>query len=606
MKKILFALTALLSANAVSAQQVLSPPVVQETFYPGSFYGGELETNNSLGHMNAYSRGDIDIDGQQSDLYVYTWDDGENDVWLNAISASGFAVRQYSVGIPANSSTTPLHEDYKLLDVAGQPKTGSVEAGILRSGQQTFIMVTYVIESSTSPTAEYIVDLYEWQGAAGLSPTPIFSYTIPLANNFQKGWIHQDVNQDTKAVITYEYEGRIYALAAEIAGSSLDFYGSYDLDESHINTFELQRPDVAMQFMMDENRLEMYYTFTNSTNQELFVVKGLWDDLVAGGISTSYMGSVPVDLLDHNSSLSDAYDLPRIDAVDIANTPDERNWSVVVSESFSTPLQKDLIFTTYGLYNLSLNNRYLNNNSIAPNQSLDISIPFGSTYSSYFYNKRPVVAFSQQKDEMYYGWCFRDDDYISAWYGFSPANYISLKLRTDGSILNYFDPSIFNPLTFTSGMHTFARINDNITIGGYNMYPRRAIAFSTENHTSPQLFTAFFQTQPLDEHNYFIAQKTTDWTTAQFRPAVEAEQKQVAMLSIYPNPTNDFFVLKAKGEASFSLEITDYIGRSFGNYNGKIESINNYLKTVNLASGLYIFNLIDDQNRSQSINAIKQ
>lgn len=324
------------------------------------------------------------------------------------------------------------------------------------------------------------------------------------------------------------------------------------------------------------------------------------------------MGSVPVDLLDHKISSPDAFDLPRIDAVDIANSPDERNWSVVVSESFNTPIQQDLIFTTYGLYNLSLNNRYLNNNSIAPNESLDISIPSGSTYSSYFYNKRPVVAFSQEKDEMYYGWCFRDDDYINNWYSFpqfQKSNYISLKLRIDGTILNDWNTGflIYNNPTLGWGIRNFAKINFNNTISNNGLYPRRAMAFSTENASSPQLFTAFFQTEPADEHNYFIAQKTTDWSTANFRPAPHGEVgNTISTISVYPNPTKGYFVLNGSGEEVYDMQLVNITGKVITNQNGTIKQINSQLKGLQLANGNYLIQVINTEGKSQKLKVVKQ
>lgn len=601
MKKILFALTALLSANAVSAQPPLTTPVVVEDYYPFTTFGGELDGGEALGHMNAYSMGYVEVNGTQSDLYTYTWDVGEANPLNAAINIGGFAVRQYAAGVPVNSTSSSLLDDAVILYPAGSNGyCRSVESGILMNNGTAYIMVTYITEVfGTSPSSEYMLDLYEWT-TGGLVQMP--GYPIPFTSSFtggmlDNGWIHQDISRGEKAVITYSFDGKVYATAAKMTSVGLDIYGSFDLDLGVFNNPQVQKPDVALQYNVSNQQWDIYYTFTSDDDQTLYVAKGKWDDLIVPGIANgNYMGPVPVDFIDLQTTTG-AYDLPRIDANDIAINDDERLWSCVVGEEVGTD---DLIFTTYGDHSGSINSTNLNEGILGATK-ISVFTP-GNTN---FYNKRPVVAFSQNKQEMYYGWCYRDDAF-----GFSilpHANYISLKLHINGSVLNDWNPIAINPITGLPGVYEYARVQDNTTISPGNGYYKRAIAFSVENATNPQLFSAFFQTEPGNENNYFIAQKTTDWITANFRPSPKNElENSMTTISVYPNPSNDYFVLTGGVEyEDFSLKIVDILGRQIANDKGTINQLNGNLRQLHLSNGNYLIQLSNSQGLLQDIKVVK-
>jgi hypothetical protein len=135
------------------------------------------------------------------------------------------------------------------------------------------------------------------------------------------------------------------------------------------------------------------------------------------------------------------------------------------------------------------------------------------------------------------------------------------------------------------------------------------MAFSTENTSSNQIFTAFLNTDLVDEHFYFIAQKTSDWSSDRFRPAPPEEDNKInvfADVKVFPNPTKDYFTLQGNTEEAYQMSIIDYLGKNYGNFKGNIESINHQLHKMNLASGIYILNISDSKGNHQIIKAIKE
>src|SRR5690606_38404440 len=122
--------------------------------------------------------------------------------------------------------------------------------------------------------------------------------TLVSVNNLSQhgdlpfGWVHQDVNNLTDLVVTWEQEDQILTVGGTMSGG-LQLSGAGILGEGNINSHALGRPDVAM--MRDDNgEINLYCVMTRG--DALFVTKGSYNDLMA--IPFGSIDPLPVELLD--------------------------------------------------------------------------------------------------------------------------------------------------------------------------------------------------------------------------------------------------------------------------------------------------------------------
>lgn len=554
--------------------------IVEDVFMPG--YIQDVNTPHPS-HSNAHSQGEIVINGVNSDLYSFTWDHGDGSEYGDG----GMVVRQYAAGTTINSGTAPLYEDFISMGNGDFPNgyIRSLESGILREGGETYILLSYFKNTYISPAIiqnEYYLDLYSWGGVTGL--TLISSTVLDDIGNEHFGWIHQDVNNLTDFVITWEkmeQTGLIKTIGGSISGGGVQLGGIGYLDHSNI---ELRKPDVAM--MKDwDGAINLYYVYTDYSSSELFVAKAHYGDLI--NIAPGNVDPLNCDIINVVSN-NTKFDLPRIDAPDNSMSNGHESWSFVVAEHTGT---QDLILAhIFDGATGSINSQYLNDGTLVVCPPCDIS-PTG-LYDPFVYNTRAVVAFSNNETDVYYGWCFGNPDWmINNAFPIADATYLSVKVDLDFNLLN------FNPNQY------FAIPSNNNTLISPSM------AFSTQNDGSPYLFTTFFQwPNPFINYDFFIGLKTVDWSmNLNFKSEptnIINTSKDNYNLQIFPNPFIESFSIELNRidkNTAYELNIYDILGRLLYNDNGTIQDINKHLVTFgkNVSLGSYYLNL---KNREMSFN----
>ena len=552
--------------------QVTPAVIIEDVFIPG--YIQDVNTPYPS-HSNAHSHGELVINGVNSDLYSFTWDHGDGFEYGDG----GMVVRQYAVGTTVDSSTTPLYEDFISMGNGDFPNgyIRSLESGIFREGGETYILLSYFKNTFISPATnqnEYYLDLYSWGGVTGL--TLISSTVLDDIGDEPFGWIHQDVNNLTDFVITWEYNGQIRTLGGNVTGSNVQMGGIGYLDNSL--GVELKKPDVAM--MKDWNgEINLYYVFTNYNSSELYVAKANFMDLV--NITPLNIDPLSCDIINVVSN-GTKFDLPRIDAPDNSMYNGHEAWSFVVAEHTGT---QDLILAhIFDASTGSINSQYLNGGSLVTCPQCDISptVP----YDPFVYNTRAVVAFSNNETDVYYGWCFGNPTWIATNTSFTTdATYLSVKVDLDFNLLN----SNPNPNQY------FAIPNNNNTLISPSM------AFSTQNDASPYLFTTFFQwPKPFLNYEFFIGLKTVDWSmTTGFKPeptSIVKNSTENHNIEIFPNPFNESFSIELNGineNTICEITIYDILGRLLYSNSGTIKDLNKNLIIFgkNIPLGSYYLSL---------------
>lgn len=571
MKSILLFTTFLLSACALFAQAPAN--VDEDTIQIGNAWDvGSFRPAN----INAHSHGNLDINGVSSDLYVFTWDYGHPLLAVNR----GFVVRQYNAGTPVESGTSPQYEAIRYQTNSHLPSfTYSLEVGILRHDDSTFIALTYCSDiynsTSNSYTRKYFLDIYYWNPLATggpLIPIDDYHYELGITDDNSRYWIHQDVNNQNKIVIAWEQEDKIFTCAGEITSSGFQLSGAGDISAPG----GLRKPDVAM--MTESNgTTDLYYVATANDNTKLTVFAGDFNSLYNTPSSFSVTPN-------YSTAASGTYGLPRIDAPDNAQYSGQENvWSCVVADHTGT---NDYIFAATASNQTGIKQQILNNNSGLGNLN-DIS---ATTNPNTIYNRRPTVAFSNENLNVFYAWIFRN----SSWY--LPVNplinsvsYLSVKTTLNFNLIN-------NPAS-----QYFIIPKNNY---GYdNIVP--AVGLSTQNDASPQLFTAF--SMGTAEHYVpYFGLKTVDWNTVTgYKPGGNTTGITATLnadkTTVSPNPFHNGFQinLQEPSRQAYTLSLFNILGQKVYETKGDIEILNRGIKNVgnNLNTGTYFLQLKSENDK---------
>ena len=78
-------------------------------------------------------------------------------------------------------------------------------------------------------------------------------------------------------------------------------------------------------------------------------------------------------------------------------------------------------------------------------------------------------------------------------------------------------------------------------------------------------------------------------------------------ISVFPNPSNAYFVLKGGIEKEvYTLKLVDITGKEIANKKGTLSQLNTQLKSLQLANGNYLIQLINKQGKKQEFKVVKQ
>lgn len=526
---------------------------VTEDLYPL----GPSDVPYMPGNVTAYSYGGLNAGGSGggSDLYVYTWDADS----LN-YPCAGLAVREYAAGTPVNSGTAPVAEDNNPAPFWNNT-VQSTEAVILQdAANNIYILVAYY------QNPRFAIDFYQWTGGSLVHFSGPQNITVNGSVPF--GRIHLDAINLDRFVITWEESGRIYAKAGTVT-TGINIGNTVELDNSTIGGAALQ-PDVALMNQVGGS-LKAHFAYTNPNQNRLYVTTLDFNTLFSApppSPSPVLLSPVLADL----QNTTGRYESPRIDAPDNLGSDD---WSYVVAEHLPT---SDIISAGVkagaSLQHFRLNDGSLGNPAIAV------------TVSGLRENNRPVVAYDNTGQNLYYCWHYKG----AAPYMPDPNSdraYVGLKMTNTGILLG-------GPLYWR------AQANPTQTSSLYG------IALSPQNDASPELFMAFLQNLPVTGDNYAIGVKTVAWSATQFRPGPLSltEMEGAIDLQAYPNPFYESFRLKVdktNKEIYYKLLLSDPLWHRVLSLEGTIEALNRQLAGAMplLPSGIYFLDISGQEDKSQ-------
>ncbi|HRP89269.1 MAG TPA: hypothetical protein PKX92_04450 [Edaphocola sp.] len=203
---------------------------------------------------------------------------------------------------------------------------------------------------------------------------------------------------------------------------------------------------------------------------------------------------------------------------------------------------------------------------------------FDITPSNQYTNNRAVVAFGQDR-EVYYAWVHRNFNNILLLYP-NPVTdqaYLSKKLADDGL-------TFLNDINI-GGQHVYDRVNyeQNTLINVMG-----SVALSTGNDHIECLFSSFIQSDdnstPIPGgYMYCVGNKTTDWTTAQFRPQPPADTLAGVpdmQLHLSPNQfsnTVHLSISNSTATALFNMDVYNLLGQRIISTRGNAAELNERL-----------------------------
>ncbi|GEM_PF-2263582 len=594
MKKFLIFIALSLGASQMEAQSPYSDPAVPEDYYPSGQSWHNTKRFLSHSAANAYGGHYNPTILANTDVYTYSWDEWDPDPSAPALNFAGFAVKEMGAGSQIFNGAGPATNVYfnlgdaSLLGPGGY--TVSVEASLMYDGSvpgQTYIAVTYYRESSVSPYQPgYFLELFHWNGFS-LTSVNITPLSEPYFGAVGKGIIHHDVQRAGRLVLAFEANGRIYTQSLRVSGGLPVLSGLGNLGFGSA----LTRPDVAMSRLGNGNT-ELYYVANDNNNEKLYV---LGTDLSAvDAIPPFTVGVIPAVVKDAvfvwdifgTPPSPVTFDLPRIDAPDISPSGEE-TWSWVVSEHGA-----DRDYVRSGYYNRSVSSSvrhdYLNRSITIP--TFDISMNPGNWANPI--NQRAVVAFGEDA-EVYYAWVRVTDGAVPTplLYPSVPnssyTGYISHKLDKFGNCLNNMGTGAY------AGLYDYDKVNDD----PYNAGMMASVALGSCNYNLQRLFSSFMLGDPTitTAYGYQIGHKTTDWTTAQFRPGSTSIKDNTSTLSFnaLPNPFQSNVKLDFKGmsqQENLSLKVSNLLGQTVLTKDGYPEELNKVVqeRSASWDAGLYL------------------
>jgi hypothetical protein len=453
----------------------------------------------------------------------------------------------------------------------------SVDAVILKYNDSIFIAVTYYDWNSE----KFMVDLYTWDtvGANHLEQYNGFGYPLDLttylpASTYPFGWIHIDGNALTKFVIAFDVDGEITCMAGDTDGP-LGLVPGNPMKFSNVpfTPYKSSRPDVAIFDYPVSNEVIVFLSCQSHNFRQLALTTIAFDTLYAVG------SLVPVFIPDvvHRINANGTFGLSRIDAPDHQN---RRNCAVVVRDR-DPVVGKDYIRTI-------INNHHIVSDFTLNDASTLTTLGDISGANSNQGSGEPAVAYDDLGTSIYYCWPYRDD--INQILG-SDRSYVGLKLYDNGT------------LNGSSADYWVVQSGPGVTSSS------PAIALSTQNTNSPELFMAFAQ---YDDNNLweFCGNKTVSWTASAFRPngstgLVDFESHSI---SLSPNPFNNSLRLELSNSTNeiCQLYIYDLLGRLVFDYKGNLQTINNQLSSrlSKLPTGNYVAK-VNTADRFKTFNLVK-
>lgn len=548
--------------NVVKAQNPFNPALIIEA-KDTSGQCHDVLLGGLPAHANAYSHGNMLVNGAICDLYVYCWDSGPF-LYPNY----GFAVRQYIAGTPINSSTLPMYEDYRTPSTASpqgaSASAASIDAVILEENGEPYILVCYY---DYYMSHQYFIELYKWTGMGGLvlqvGPQPV---SVSSGSAFD--WINLDAYNLNNFMLTWCEGGKIYAKAGTMA-SGFNMGNTVRLDNSIYGIDAGLQTDVALT-NVGGSSLATHFVYTNTNKKKLLVTT-----LPFNTIYTATPSAVMIPTLEDLRVTPGLFKVPRIDAPD--NYP-ENDWSYVVADHRQG---RDNIFT--GLHHAGNSLHFnLNDGTFLP------APPIAS--SPNHTNDIPVIAYERSGNDLYYCWYYK-----SSTQPLSPSvkGYIGLKITNTGTQIGLNNKYwiVQDAAQHTSG--------------------QPAIALSTQNDASPELFLAFLQTENLVTLGY-TGIKTVPWNHFPFRPNPSTGITHLDNNSAFypaPNPFQETFKIISKDNYSdiCSLVITDLTGREIIKLNGSLKYINQKLKaeSPNLLPAIYFGAIRNNQGESMDFKIVK-
>lgn len=548
MKRILLPLFLLAFPAGLFAQY--NPPSLpaEDVFDPSQVWD---ITHWGIGNANAFS---LSLGSPNIDLYVATWDGGYMGIDQ---TKGGFLVRQYPSGTHVNESTTPTLENYISENNGGFPNlhVSSTEAGIIRDGSDIYVVLTYFgLNIATPTTGKFYLGWYKWDPVSGnftaSTTIPITPTNIPISQT--SGWIHQDVDDNNEVVVTWDQGGQLYTRAGTFTSP-----GFFQLKGT--GTFPLQgsKPDVAM-MMQPNGQTDLYYAFTAPSNQQLYVYKANWNQL--NGFPVGSTQPLPVTQL-YQKTTAGNFGLPRIDAPNRCNIQGDEIWSVVAANHQGS---NNFIFAASHSNGTGLKQQILNDGTLGGLSNIS---------TGNYQNNRPTVSFSRQNNDLFYAWVFEDQsNYVPTY--LSVKTSLSLGLLNSPSSLYFQIPYYHN--------------NDRA-------FP--AVGLSTNNQTSPYLFTSFIET-PGSLMIFTLGLKTAEWTSnTGYRPAPTGIPGILNqdVFSVYPNPFNSGFSVTIATAMNQDVKVTVFniLGQKVYQVQGSLQKINKGLQSFgkDLNSGTYFIEL---------------
>jgi hypothetical protein len=553
------------TTNCASAQS-FQPATVAESVYPPANSG----VFTSATHMNAYSYGGLNIDGVLQDLYVYTWDRGE------AGGGGGFAVRAFTSGTPVDATATPTFEEVTPITFPASDAS-SIDAVILKWTDSIFIAVTYYDMLSQ----KFMLDFYRLDtiGTNQLSQVNYSGFPVELGTNLPSptqpfGWIHVDAYGLDKYVVTYDASGEIICQAG-------DLNGAYGLGPSNPNAFvntlfppyKSSRPDVAIFSYPVTNEIIVFLCYQSENFRQLALTTIAFDTLYSAGlvVPSFIPGAV------YRTNANGSFGLSRIDAPDLSNW---RNCAVVVKDS-DPILGKDYIRTI-------ISNNHVISDIILNDASTLTSLGDISDANSNQASGDPVVAYDDLGTSIYYCWPFFNN---SVQILGSDHAYIGLRINDDAT------------LNGPSSDYWVVQDAPQLTSSS------PAIALSTQNNKSPELFMAFAQYDNTNTWE-FCGNKTVSWTASAFRPngSTGLMDFESHSISLSPNPFNNSLRLELSNSTNeiCQLYIYDLLGRLVFDYKGNLQTINNQLSSrlSKLPTGNYVAK-VNTADRFKTFNLVK-
>lgn len=560
MKKFYFALGMALfcGARSSNAQGSFRPAITPETDYP---------TNNvpiRSDNTSAYSYSGINVGGNPTDLYVFTWD--KFSAATPSGTGAGLAIRQ----------STPFAQSY---NPPGFPvnDAASIEAAILYRNNTAYVLCSYYWISHQG----FYVDLYHYLGGGVLQQVNGYPQNITAFGSADGlGWIHLDAHDLNEFVITWQEHGQILAKAGT-ASNNFIMGNTAALDNSSINMPRAMQPDVALvSSPQTHDSLMAHFVYTDTSTHWLVAATLHFDDILNTPAPLSTLSPL---INDNQYNVHYFFDRPRIDAPDDFAYDD---WSYAVQKT-DTFTQQQLIYT--GVMNNLLSTLFhfnLNDGSLNP-ALLDIS---PHTFSNLHDNYQPALAYDPIGREIYYCWNYYSN--IDAPYPpLSDYAYIGLKIDNTGNLL------MSSPIQYW-----------RVQVNPANISPAPSIALSGQN-TSAQLFMAFTQQQGTAS-GYYMTTKLNPWTLASFRPGQGTGIDNHALqntVQVVPNPFSEDFQLYAKTSTNqtYRIQLTDALGRIILAQKGMIAELNHQLAQAGLGqlpAGNYFLKLWGSDVAAQNVN----